>query len=148
MVFRDDNLPVELFLDFEERVRPLAKAVRERQAETELATNPYDGALDARAEVYDIKQEKFVTDVKILDYDPYRAKFLVGKPEINLKSWRSRLFLQLPGESLEELEKEKQVILTRKADSLHYLRVHRLIITDMIKRYDYIKMSDSVLENI
>jgi hypothetical protein len=35
-----------------------------------------------------------------------------------------------------------------KAESLHYLRLHRLIIDQMLKRYNYLELKDDTLRKI
>jgi hypothetical protein len=54
----------------------------------------------------------------------------------------------MPGDTPEETEKAKREMVALKADSLHFLRVHRLILEQLTKRFHYIKFSERTLINI
>lgn len=68
--------------------------------------------------------------------------------EMNIKTWRSRLYVCLKEDKTQELEAHRQEVMRRKADTLQYLRLHRLINDEMTKRYNYLRLSNGVLQKI
>ena len=46
------------------------------------------------------------------------------------------------------MEKEKEIVMKRKAETLHYLRLHRLIAVELTKRYDYLRLDNLMLQKI
>jgi hypothetical protein len=72
----------------------------------------------------------------------------VKDTERGLVTWRSRLFVRTDRDQREELEAQRQVVLRRKAETLHYLRLHRLINEEMTKRYGYLRLGNEVLSKI
>jgi len=46
------------------------------------------------------------------------------------------------------LVKSRDEVIHRKAESLQFLRLHRLILDEMAKRYSYIRMPNDILNNI
>lgn len=108
VVFKDDSLPVELFLDYERQIRPLATKVKQRQRDTELAEEPYEAALEGGTLIYNRHHERIPIRIRVVDFDPYRAKFLVANKEHHLDTWRSRLYIDMPGDVAEETQKAKK----------------------------------------
>ena len=76
--------------------------------------------------------------VRVQDFDPGKARFLVQNKEMDIETWRSRLYIRLPEDKREDLEAHKVEVMKRKAETLHYLRLHRLICGEMTKRYSYL----------
>ena len=68
--------------------------------------------------------------------------------EKNLDTWRGRLFVRLIDDDRKFMEKHKHEVMSRKAETLHYLRLHRLILKEMTKRYSYLRLSNKVLQKI
>lgn len=68
LIFPDDNLPTELFLDYEMWIRDLAKAVRKMQVETELAEKPV--GIEANTDYFLMNGTKEVIPCKVIDFDP------------------------------------------------------------------------------
>jgi hypothetical protein len=56
--------------------------------------------------------------------------------------------VRLDGEARQALEAHKHAVMAWKAESLHYLRVHRLINEELQKRYSYLKLPNAVLQGI
>lgn len=86
--------------------------------------------------------------VRVQDFDPGKARFLVQNKEMDIETWRSRLYIRLPEDKREDLEAHKVEVMKRKAETLHYLRLHRLICGEMTKRYSYLRLSNEVLAKI
>jgi len=148
VAFRDDNLPLELFLDYDKWIRGLAKSVKNLQVDNELREADEAEGLEAKTHYYLKGGTKKPIDVQVLDFDPFKARFLVKNAEMNIKTWRSRLYVCLKEDKAQELEAHRQEVMRRKADTLQYLRLHRLINDEMTKRYNYLKLSNSVLQKI
>ena len=146
LVFPDDNLPTELFLDYERWIREFAKTVRQMQIDNELADNL--PGIEADTDYYLNNGQKIVVPCVVTDYDPQKARFKVVNEEKNLDTWRGRLFIRLIDDDRKFMEKHKHEVMARKAETLHYLRLHRLILKEMTKRYSYLRLSNKVLQKI
>ena len=146
LVFPDDNLPTELFLDYERWIREFAKTVRQMQIDNELADNL--PGIEADTDYYLNNGQKIVVPCVVTDYDPQKARFKVVNEEKNLDTWRGRLFVRLINDDRKFMEKHKHEVMARKAETLHYLRLHRLILKEMTKRYSYLRLSNKVLQKI
>ena len=81
----------------------------------------------------------------MIDFDPFKARFLVMNKEMDITTWRSRLFITLSTDKIEEVEAHRIEVINRKADTLQYLRLHRLINAEMTKRYNYLRLSNQTL---
>ena len=95
MTFKDDSLPLELFLDFDIWIKGLAKAVKESKIDNELREPDDMQGIPAKTHYYSKKDGRSQVDVKVLDYDPFKAKFLVKNSKLNVLTWRSRLYVRL-----------------------------------------------------
>lgn len=95
VVFRDDNLPLELFVDYDEWIRPSAKNVRSLRAENELREERDKIGIEARTHYFMRDGSRNLIDVQILDFNPVNARFLVRNWELNIATWRSRLYVYL-----------------------------------------------------
>jgi hypothetical protein len=148
VVFPDDTLPPELFLDFDVWIREFAKNVRDMKSENELVEGGHTPGLEAQTDYYMKDGTRRAIPVRVQDYDPSKARFLVENREMGIETWRSRLYIRLPGDKREDQEAHKIEVMRRKAETLHYLRLHRLICGEMTKRYSYLKLSKEVLAKI
>lgn len=46
-------------------------------------------------------------DIKIMDYDPISAKFLVENDTLGVKTWRSRIFMRLKTDPQDLVTKQR-----------------------------------------
>lgn len=67
---------------------------------------------------------------------------------MNIMTWRSRLYVRLPEDKPEDMDAHKLEVMRRKTETLQFLRLHRLINEEMTKRYNYLRLSNTVLEKI
>jgi hypothetical protein len=72
----------------------------------------------------------------------------VKNKEINFSTWRARLFLRFKQDKDEEMDKAKVEAIRRKTETLHFIRLHKLILDEMTKRYTYLRLSNDVLQKI
>ena len=145
VVFPDDTLPAELFLDYDVWIREFAKAVRDMKADNELVDGGQTPGLEAFTDYFMKDGARKAIPVRVQDFDPGKARFLVQNKEMDIETWRSRLYIRLPEDKREDLEAHKVEVMKRKAETLHYLRLHRLICGEMTKRYSYLRLSNEVL---
>ena len=148
VVFPDDTLPAELFLDYDVWIREFAKAVRDMKADNELVEGGQTPGLEAYTDYFMKDGARKAIPVRVQDFDPGKARFLVQNKEMDIETWRSRLYIRLPEDKREALEAHKVEVMKRKAETLHYLRLHRLICGEMTKRYSYLRLSNEVLAKI
>jgi len=148
VVFRDDNLPLELFLDYDRWIKSFAREIRDLRAENELREEHEQPGIPATTDYYLRDGSKTSIDVKVHDYDPIQARFLVRNEEMGVLAWRSRLFIRREDDKRAALEAHKAEVVQRKVDALHYLRLQRLINEEMTKRYNYLRLSNDVLRKI
>ena len=87
---------------------------------------------------------KQIIDCQIMAYDPKKARFFVRSVELGVSTWRSRLYIQIEGDNMEEMLYEREAVKDRRKATVQYMRVHRLINDELLKRYDYIKLNDDV----
>ena len=73
-----------------------------------------------------------------MDYDPISAKFLVENETLGIKTWRSRVFMRLKSDPQDLVTKQRIKVKSLMQETKEYLRVHRLISNEMIKRYPYL----------
>lgn len=145
ITFKDDNLPLELFLDFDEWIKTLAKTVKDQKVQNELRTLDEIEGIPALTHYYSKVDGRSQVKVGVIDFDPFNAKFLVYNKALNIMTWRSRMYVRLLKDNADKLEAHKKEVMKRKADSLQFLRVHRLINTEMTKRYNYLKLPNTSL---
>jgi len=81
----------------------------------------------------------------VCDFDPYSQKFFVQNKDLGVATWRSRLYICLDSDRQEDLDWQKAESMQQREQSLHYLRIHRLITSQMLKRYGYLKMPPHIL---
>lgn len=143
VIFKDDKIPLELFIDFDEWIQPLYDRVRSMREENEL-NEGYEG-ISGETDYYYRDGSRRAIAVKVCDYDPYTQRFLVQNKEQGITTWRSRLYVRLEGDTRQALEAHRHAVMSWKAESLHYLRVHRLINEELLKRYSYLKLPNAVL---
>ena len=148
VAFRDDNLPLELFLDYDRWIKGFAKDIKEMKVATELAEDRDRVGIDATTDYFFKDGSRKPIPVKVQDFDPFKARFIVRNAELGVETWRSRLFVRRDDDKRDELEAHKVEVMQRKAETLHYLRLHRLVSEEMTKRYTYLRLSNSVLEKI
>lgn len=148
VVFRDENLPLELFLDYDIWIRSLAKTVRDLKSDNELLRQKDWRGIDAITFYYQIDGTKELIQVKVIDFDPFKARFLVMNKEMDITTWRSRLFVTLNTDKIEEIEAHRIEVINRKAETLQFLRLHKLINAEMTKRYNYLRISNQTLQQI
>ena len=118
VAFRDDNLPLELFLDYERWIRRLAKAIKEVKVDNELREPDDVEGIPAKTHYYSKGGGREQVDVQVLDFDPFKARFLVRNSDLNIMTWRSRLYVRLLEDTIEDLEAHRLEVMRRKADSL------------------------------
>jgi hypothetical protein len=75
-------------------------------------------------------------------------RFLVVNQEKNISTWRTRLYVRLEHDDPAELEQRKLEAFAWRENSLHYLRVHRLINDELTKRFSYISLNNEILARI
>ena len=75
-------------------------------------------------------------------------RFLVENRAQNISTWRTRLYVRLQDDSREVLNAQKFEAFAWREKSLHYMRIHRLINDELLKRYGYIALTNEILENI
>ena len=148
VVFRDDTMPLELFFDYDHWIKQFAKDLKELKVANELTEDQELLGLDAKTDYFFKDGSRRSIDVKVTDFDPSKARFIVKNPEYGIDTWRSRLFIRLPADKREEMVTHKLEVMKRKSETLHYLRLHRLISEEMTRRYNYLRLSNSVLEKI
>lgn len=70
IVFKDDNLPIELFFDYEKFIRGDVKRVRELRAINELRED--EDKIGIKGTTHYLMQDgtKKKIDVEVMDYDP------------------------------------------------------------------------------
>lgn len=66
----------------------------------------------------------------------------------NISTWRTRLYVRLQDDNREVLRNQKLNTFTWKEESLHYLRIHRLINDQLLNRFSYLKLSNELVTNI
>ena len=66
----------------------------------------------------------------------------------NISTWRTRLYVRLQDDNREVLSNQKLDTFTWKEESLHYLRIHRLINDELLNRFSYLKLSNELVTNI
>ena len=66
--------------------------------------------------------------------------------EMDITTWRSRLFVTLTTDKIDDVEAHRAEVIRRKADTLQFLRLHRLINAEMTKRYNYLRLSNQTLQ--
>lgn len=125
-MFRDDKIPLELFIDFDEWIKPLFLKVRRLRLECQLEEHELAG-IKGKTDYYYRDGSRKSIPVLVSDFDPSTQRFLVENKEQHISTWRSRLYVRLKGDLRETLEKQKHRVMAWKTESLHYLRVHRLI---------------------
>ena len=148
VVFRDDNVPLELFVDYDKWIKPFAREARALKEQNELREEHELVGIAATTHYCHTDGPNTVLEVKVVDFDAAQARFLVRNDELGVVAWRSRLFLRREDDNVQEMEAAKLECLQLKAEALHYLRVQRLINDDMTKRYHYLRLSNDVLQRI
>ena len=146
VLFRNDKIPLELFIDYEDWIKPLYLQVREAKRDNErdrhnlgiVARTDYDFGDGVRKSI----------DVRVNDFNPNTQRFLVENAEHKVSTWRSRLFVRLERDERKSAEAEYQRLLEWRKESLHHLRIHRLINDQLLKRYSYLKLPNDVLLKI
>lgn len=146
VLFRNDKIPLELFIDYADWIKPLYQQVRAAKRDNELDKH-YLGIAATTDYHFRDGTHKSV-DVYVNDFNPSTQRFLVENAEYNIATWRSRLFIRLESEERELAKAEYQRVLQWRTESLHHLRVHRLINEQLLKRYSYLKLPDEVLIKI
>jgi hypothetical protein len=93
VVFREERLPLELFVDYESQIKPLFLELREAKSQNSL--NPNFKGIPARIDLN--KQDGSVerVEVWVKDFDPEQQRFLVVSEEHRICTWRSRVQLAL-----------------------------------------------------
>lgn len=79
VIFKDDKIPLELFIDFQEWIQPLFLKVKQLRTDNEL-NEDYEG-IDAETDYFFRDGARRVVKVKVCDYDPYTQRFLVINKE-------------------------------------------------------------------
>ena len=67
VMFQDDKLPIELFIDYEDWIQPLVSDIKEGQYENELNDN-YEG-IDGKTDYYFKDGSRKSISVKVADFD-------------------------------------------------------------------------------
>jgi hypothetical protein len=148
VVFREDNVPLELFVDYDRWIKAFASEVRDLREQNELREEHELVGIPATTHYCHCDGPNTTIPVKVVDFDAAQARFLVRNDELGVVAWRSRLFLHREDDHLEDLESAKRQCLAMKAEALHALRVQRLINEDMAKRYPYLRLANEVLQRI
>jgi hypothetical protein len=146
-VLRDQHVPVELFIDYDRWIKPLARETWALREQNELR-KPHEWVGLPAFTHWSYGRTNAEIEVRIVDYDPAAARFLVRNEELRVEAWRSRLYLRRPGESGPELEATRVSCLRLRTESLHFLRVQRLITKELTMRYSYLRQSNEVLKRI
>lgn len=147
-VFRDDHVPPELFLDYDGWIKPFAKEVWQLRQQNEMREPHQWRGLPATTHWSRPGKMNQVIDVEVVDYDPVTARFLVKNDELGLEAWRSRLYLIREEDRGGELEAARGLCIQLRKESLHYLRVQRLVTNDLAKRFSYLRLPNEALQSI
>jgi len=77
VVFRDDNLPLELFFDYDHWIKQFAKDLRDVKVANELTENQAQVGIDAKTDYFFKDGTRKSIDVKVCEFDPSKARFIV-----------------------------------------------------------------------
>lgn len=96
VLFRNDKIPLELFIDYADWIKPLYQQVRAAMRDNELDKH-YPG-IAATTDYHFRDGTHKLVDVYVNDFNPSTQRFLVENAEYNISTWRSRLFIWLESE--------------------------------------------------
>ena len=145
--FNNDNLSPELFMNFKKWVESLIKEVARHQI-LNAAANSKPQYVMAETNYFEPDATAKKIDVRVQEYDPTTAKFLVDNEQLKVATWRSRLFMRLKTEPADVIANQRLKVKRLMQETKEYLRVQRLIQNDMMRRYPYVTMPDEVRKNI
>jgi hypothetical protein len=135
-------------VDYDHWIKAFAREVRALREQNDLREERDQVGLAATTHFSRPGAPNPTIAVKVVDFDPAQARFLVRNDELGIVAWRSRLFLRRDSDNAQEIEAARLLSLQMKAEALHYLRVQRLINDEMAKRYHYLRLSNDVLKKI
>ena len=92
-VFRDGHVPLELFVDYEAWIRPLARDVRALRDLNELRKPEEWRGIPAKTHWSRPGGGTEQVEVEVLDFDPTGGRFFVKNATLGLEAWRTRLYL-------------------------------------------------------
>ena len=99
VLFRNDKIPLELFIDYADWIKPLYQQVMAAKRDNELDKH-YRGIAAKTDYHFRDGTQKAIT-VHVNDFNPNTQRFLVENAEHNISTWRSRLFIRLDKEKKE-----------------------------------------------
>jgi hypothetical protein len=146
VMFQDDKLPIELFINYEDWIKPLFNQLKQKREENEL-NDDYEG-IDGETDYYFADGSRKSIEVKVSDFDHQTQRFLVGNKAQNISTWRTRLYVRLADDDRDHLDAQKLDTFTWKEESLHHLRIHRLINDQLLSRFSYLRLSNELVTNI
>lgn len=141
VLYTQDKLPVELFIDFDKWIQPVIDKVT-------LAKEGKGPMVLAEITFYDKNMKPSQLDVRLTDFNPESLKFMVESLDLRIQTWRSRVYLTLKDEDPKLIATERVLVEQRMMESIHYLRFHRLILKEFLHRFPYIRMNDHFREHI
>ena len=76
VMFRDDKIPLELFIDFDEWIKPLFLKVRQLRLEYQIKEYKFAG-IKSKTDYYYRDESRKSILVLVSDFDPFTQRFLV-----------------------------------------------------------------------
>jgi hypothetical protein len=123
VVFRDENVPLELFVDYDHWIKNMARETKKMRRDHELCEEQDLPGIEANTYYCHPQAPNTALDVRVVDFDPAQGRFLVRNEEEQVVAWRSRLYLQTGDDRIEDLLAARKKAAQLKAEGLHYLRV-------------------------
>jgi hypothetical protein len=130
------HIPLELFIDFEDHIKPLIKKVKLGAQQNRL--NPNYLGVPAYTNIRFLEGPNETIRVFICDFSATERKFQVISKEHKINTWRSITQLLLEGEDAEKTQATYDEIRKHHAESMQFARVQHLIYREMLKRYPFI----------
>ena len=148
VVFKDENLPPELFIELDRWIKPISRKLKMLKDENELRDDKDHIGIPAQTHLSSANGTYRSVDVNLVGFEPTRARILVRNEDLRLEAWRSRLYVITEGDNVAEMEELRKEIVLRRAETLQYLRVQKLINEHMTQRFSFLRLSNEVLKRI
>ena len=107
VVFRDDNVPLELFVDYDRWIKGFAIETRALKEENELREEHEFVGIMASTHFSHPNGPNTTIEVKVVDFDATQARFLVRNDKLGVVAWRSRLFLRRDDDDIKAMEEAR-----------------------------------------
>jgi len=107
VVFRDDNVPLELFVDYDRWIKGFAIETRALKEENELREEHEFVGIMASTHFSHPNGPNTTIEVKVVDFDATQARFLVRNDKLGVVAWRSRLFLRRDDDDVKAMEEAR-----------------------------------------